>query len=633
MIDARAVLEREAPPPVPCFGGCSKPYTRWWWLAGPFRREDIHDQLLWLRSNGFGGVELAWLWPSWMADVEPGIAWLGPEWSDLVAFTKQEADRLGLGCDFTFGSCWPFGGLCVRPDDAARTFEGLSGERLRGSWEDHEPAHPHVLNHLDRGALRHYAEAVMPAFAGGLAGSRSALFCDSLEIDTRRLWDPKLWDRFALRFGYRLEGLEDQIDDDPDLRYDYRTMVAEAILREFYEEFAEICREHRAVSRVQCHGAPADLLAAYAAVDIPESEAILFDPPFSRIAASAAALSRKPVISAETFTCLYGFATSSNLEPYQYWHKEQVADLKLLADSLFAQGVNQVVWHGMPFNGPGGRNEFYASVHVGPDAAFAAELPAFNAYLERVSSLLRLGRTESRLAVYLPIEDNRRLDRIPQAERTPGAGYRWEMRHVLVPRETEGYAPLWIAPTFLRRAEVGGGRLRIGDCAFSALLIDVEWLDGDALAEVVRLAGAGLAVILRRPPRPPGRRPRGDYQTLLDALQACPNVVSHLDDAGLAPLVAGDDLPPFWSRRTAEFLYLFFAHPKARELRYPMPYGQSLCHERVIRSITVDWEEASHALDLVFEPYQSLLVCVSRSEGVRFVDIRYRPPEPACSPY
>ena len=26
-----------------------------------------------------------------------------------------------------------------------------------------------------------------------------------------------------------------------------------------------------------------------------------------------------------------------------------MADLKLLADSLFAHGVNQVVWNGMPF--------------------------------------------------------------------------------------------------------------------------------------------------------------------------------------------------------------------------------------------------------------------------------------------
>jgi hypothetical protein len=285
----------------------------------------------------------------------------------------------------------------------------------------------------------------------------------------------------------------------------------------------------------------------------------------------------------------------------------------------------------MPFNGPGGQNEFYASVHVGPDAAFAGELRPFNAYLERVSAHLKLGRTESRLAVYLPNEDNRRLDRIPSHERTPAAQYRWEMRHVVVPREAEGYAPLWISSAFLSRGEVDGGRLLVGDGVFSALLIDVQWLDIDALGEVVRLADAGLPVVLSRPPRPPGRCPQGNYRALLDALAARPNVFRRLADAGLAPLVAGDDLPPFWSRRTAESLYLFFSHPKARALRYPMRYGQSRCRKRVVRRVVVDCDGALHSLDLVFEPYQSVLTCVSRAEGVRFVDIEYRPPEPARS--
>ena len=122
MVDARTVLKREVWPSSRYFRGGSKPYTRWWWLTGPFSAEGIRDQLTWLQSNGFGGVELAWLWPSWIANAEPGIAWLSPEWSHLIAFTKQEADRLGLGCDFTFGSCWPFGGSAVLPADAARRF-------------------------------------------------------------------------------------------------------------------------------------------------------------------------------------------------------------------------------------------------------------------------------------------------------------------------------------------------------------------------------------------------------------------------------------------------------------------------------------------------------------------------------
>ena len=243
---------------------------------------------------------------------------------------------------------------------------------------------------------------------------------------------------------------------------------------------------------------------------------------------------------------------------------------------------------------------------------------------------MKLGRTESRLAVYLPNEDNQRLGRIPAEERTPGAVDRWEMRHVVVPGEAEGWAPLWISLAFLRDADVVAGRLRVGDCAFSGLLIDVEWLDGEALAEVVRLAGAGLPVILRRTPQAPGKRPRGDYQESLDSLRGLPNVTDRLAASGLRPLIAGNDLPPFWARRTAEALYLFFAHPKAREVRYPMRYGQSLCRERAIRRITVDHQGKTFPVELIFEPYQSLLVRVSIAEGVQFVDIGYQPPEPIC---
>ena len=59
IVDARTLLESEARTSVPYFRGGSKPYTRWWWLAGRFRHEDIRSQLAWLHANGFGGVELA----------------------------------------------------------------------------------------------------------------------------------------------------------------------------------------------------------------------------------------------------------------------------------------------------------------------------------------------------------------------------------------------------------------------------------------------------------------------------------------------------------------------------------------------------------------------------------------------
>jgi len=44
--------------PAPAyFRGSSKPYVRWWWLAGPFCERDIETQLSWVKQMGFGGVE------------------------------------------------------------------------------------------------------------------------------------------------------------------------------------------------------------------------------------------------------------------------------------------------------------------------------------------------------------------------------------------------------------------------------------------------------------------------------------------------------------------------------------------------------------------------------------------------
>src|SRR5688572_5917254 len=427
----------------------SRPYTRWWWLGGPFRQDDIVYQLKWLNANGFGGVELAWLDPTWQgrSATETRPEWLSEEWSELIGFAKRYADEIGLGCDLTFGSAWPFGGAGVQAEDALQTLTGPSTQRLYGSWETGPRL---VLNHLSERALRRYAESLAPAFRPGLAGTPSALVCDSLELDPAGIWSPELWDAFEARFGYRLEERTDLARTLAPMRYEYRRMVGSTMQQAFFETFARVCRDLGAVSRGQCHGSPTDLLAAYASVDVPESEALLFEPRFSRIAASAAALAGKELVAAEAFTCIYGIVGLGDLRAARYWHREQIADLKLLADAVFANGVNQIIWHGMPYNPPGGKQEFYASVHVGPDASFAGELPAFNEYLETVSGMLRHGRPYSQLAVYLPHEDMLMRDRLPEEQRTPGAVFEWEMRQAVVPPETEGYHPPWVSETFLR---------------------------------------------------------------------------------------------------------------------------------------------------------------------------------------
>lgn len=623
-----ATLIAAHPVDAPFFRGAGKPYTRWWWLGGPYRDEDLVWQLRWVEEQGFGGVELAWLRPEWAGpSAQQGIPeWLGAEWIRLTTLTKRECDALGLGCDLTFGSVWPFGGRCVGPEDQSWTFDGPSRWKVHLSWEEVTPGEaPRILDHLSAPALRRYAAALAPAFAPALAGTRGALFCDSFEIEKRDLWGRELDAAFRERFGYDLREARARLGaEDPGLRYDHRRLLGEVMLEAFFDTFTEVCHELGAWSRVQCHGAPVDLLQAYARVDVPESEAVLFPPSFSRIPASAAALAGKRLVSCETFTCIYGLPSRQNLHPILLWKTELLCDLWLLADALFANGVNQIVWHGLPRNGPGDTHEFFASVHLGPDAPFAGELRAFNRYLETLSALLRLGQPCFRLAVYLPHEDG--IVAGEPDDRTPGEQDLAEMRRYPVPRETEGFHPVWVSDGWLRDAvALDGGRLRVGALTVEALLVDVEWLDTAGLDALLRLARAGARVVLPRAPRAPGHRPRADHADRVVELRAQPSVVADLACARLEPLVEGTDLPPFWARALDDgALLLFFAHPATRDAAYPMTHGQGETAAACSRAVRVRHGARAIAIDLDFPARASLCVRVGADGSVTRVELGWR---------
>jgi hypothetical protein len=603
----------------------TRPWTRWWWFSGEIRRADVSFQLDWMRDQGFGGAEVAFLYP--LPDSRPGPAWLSPEWSEIVGIAKREANARGLGLDFTFGTLWPFGGSFVEEGDATQTFDGPSQRRLRRSWE--APVEGRVLNHLDHGALERYASVIGSALKPALEGRPSGLFCDSWEVPVEKLWTRGFGAAFRERFGYELEPFVDDLDAHPDIRHDYRRLLADFVLNEFYVPYGELSRKLGGFSRVQCHGAPTDLVAAYAAADVPESEAILFDPHFSQFAASAAALAGRAVVSCETFTCLYGWIPYPGPGPFQ--GREQTADLKLLSDAVIANGVNFILWHGMPYNPPDGQNRFYASVEVGPNASFAADLPAFNAYLERACAAMRRGSTLTNLAVYLPLEDNRMRDRLPEPLRRPSAEYWWELQHQRFPKGTAAYRPLWVTQPFLAGARFEDGALCVGEASFPALLVDVEWIEAAALSEILRLARAGLPVCFRGHPAEPGARKSGAFERDLSALRSLPNVGEDLAQVCPRFLVEASDLPEYWARRDRDDALFFFAHPKSRELAYPMGYGQSLCRETLARKVSLRPFGTAIEVDLTFAPSTSLLVTVGRTGGVKIEDLGYTPPEPIQS--
>ncbi len=586
----------------------SRPYTRWWWFNDAIQKEDIKTQLTWVCDQHFGGVEIAWMYPQPGAEEGPG--WLSAGWSDLVAYTKQEADRLGLGCDFTFGTQWPFGGRIVPQEDASQVFSGLSSQRLEKSWELHYSGEEYVLNHLDHRALERYAGHIGEALTAAMQGATSGLFSDSWEVFPENLWSAHLDPFFRERFGYDLEPYKAQIDEHPQVRYDYRKMLSDAVLKGFFKPYTEICHQLGGVSRVQCHGAPTDLLAAFAMVDVPESEALLFETFFSAIPGSAAALADLPVVTCETFTCLYGYEPWPANSPHH--GREKIEDMKLLADAVFAHGVNHIIWHGMPYNKPGGSNTFYATTHVGPGSGFIHELPAFNRYLESVSRFLKPGKTYSDVAVYLPLEDNWMGHRLPKERQGPAATYYWELQTVDLPASLEGYHPLWISTPFLKEATVENGLIRYGETTFSMLYVDVEWLDHEALEALIQLALKGATICIARRSKVPGHQPPPDYGDRLTQLMNYPTVMSDLNaEFRHPPLVGGEDLPEYWCREVDSAYHIFFAHPDTKRIRYPMAYEGWRSTGTLERHVTIHIKDREYDLHLTFEPEDALFVKVT----------------------
>ncbi|MGA2381516.1 MAG: glycosyl hydrolase [Spirochaetia bacterium] len=562
----------------PLFFKTNKPYVRWWWFNQRIDTGDLDRQLRWVSRQGFGGVEIAWVYP--LPGRPAGPRWLSPEWTALVRDAKEICSRLGLGCDFTFGSLWPFGDSALAEGETSQWFSGPSPQRIDRHWESRDlPGGPSVMNHLDRRAFESYGRRTAAALAPALAGETSCLFCDSWEAeDDGKLWTEGFGERFKDRYGYGIEPSMPCLSERPDERYDYRVVLGEYVIEEFYRPFTSLCRSLGALSRVQCHGAPTDIVAAYSEADVPESEALLFDPAFSRFAASAAALAGKEIVSCEAFTCLYGWNPWP--APGPHLGEEKIGDLKLLADALAAHGINRYIWHGMPFRAPRSEDRFYASVHVGPDGALAARMGEFNRYLEEISEFLREGRPAHRIACLVPLEDVRMKGELPDELRKPSARYWWEFQHPCLPELLRPWSPLWVTGAFLDTAQcLPDGGLRWGHATVDALVVDSLYLDGSVLERLARLSSAGARVILTRRPREPGKKKRRDYSDLVDSLTSGARTRFSSDPRpalrDVPPFLQCEEGPDFFVREDEADFIVFAAHPAARRITYPMEYGAS----------------------------------------------------------
>ncbi len=264
----------------------------------------------------------------------------------------------------------------------------------------------YVIDHNDRECVRFFLEHAGTPLVERLGrGTVDNFFCDSLEVFGHN-WTMRIYEEFEKRRGYSLKpyiyalwgemkGITDKI------RCDFHRTVAELTQEGFFEEMTAWCHEVGSQSRIQAHGTWGDVLSAYGAADIPEGETFSAWDKFSvntvhrRLASSAAHLYRKRVVSNESFTWLRFPRFCETPE-----------NIKIAADSIFVDGMNQIVNHGYAYSPRKGEKlMFYASSQINHDNTWWEYYPYVGRYINRVSEYLQKGEPVAELCIYLPQSD------------------------------------------------------------------------------------------------------------------------------------------------------------------------------------------------------------------------------------
>ncbi len=385
----------------------SRPWSYWWWMASAVDEANLTRELEQYRAAGWGGLHVIPIYGA-KGFEQHYIDYLSPRWMGMLSHTVREAERLDMGIDMTTGTGWCFGGPNVQGDDRCLRLAPTPGNPFasRPCPLNVKRASPGgagpMIDPFSATAVSHYLERFTKAFAS-MAGPRPrAQYHDSFEYQAN--WTYDFSEEFARRRGYRIEdhaaafASGEPAEEAARVKSDYRETLSDLMVERFAPTWVGWAHKEKFLTRNQAHGSPANLLDLYGAVDIPETEMFHGDrnPLISKLASSAAHVMGRRLVASETGTWLR--------EHFQ----ERLADLKDLVDQLFTAGVNHVLFHGSCFSraeAPWPGWLFYASTQMNPRNPFWRDVPALNAYIARVQSVLQDGRPANDLLLYWPVYD------------------------------------------------------------------------------------------------------------------------------------------------------------------------------------------------------------------------------------
>lgn len=439
----------------------ARPMMRWWWFGPAVTKPELKLELETMQKAGIGGVEIQPVYPMELDNEAKGIRnlkYLSPEFLDDVKYANETGRALGLRVDITLGSGWPYGGpdtplslasgklrVAYTPaGEAAPTLKAgesliaafaVSGTREKfdaasavridptaampagkslilsfiASHTGQEVKRPSfgaeglVLDHMSRAAIENHLQKVATPLLSAFGDHPpTAAFSDSLEVYNSD-WTTTLPEEFLKRRGYDLiphlpELLAGGTPEAEAVRHDWGVTLSDLVRENYLQPVTDFAKAHGTKFRTQTYGFPPAMLADVPTAPLPEGEGPQWRTfSFTRWASSANHLVGNNVTSAETWTWLHSPV-----------FRATPLDMKVEADRMFVEGVNQFVGHGWPYS-PAGAGEpgwsLYAAAVFNNHNPWFAVMPEITGYLQRVSWLLRQGQPANDVAILLPEDD------------------------------------------------------------------------------------------------------------------------------------------------------------------------------------------------------------------------------------
>ncbi len=533
----------------------TKPWAFNWWMGSAVDKTNLTKELERYAAAGLGGIHIIpiygakgfedkyinYLSPQWMemmgwavseakrlgmgVDMTTGSGWCfgGPQVTDEDAnanvvvrvidvekgkLFEMPADLKGVQALVVFSPDGKIRDLTTLVNNPTKDFDWspAPGDKIyiisqKPSGQKVKRAGPGgegwMLNLIYPHAMDDFLKPYTAAFAAYTGPKPRAQYHDSYEYKSD--WSPDFFAQFEKRRGYRLQTelpalfSKDDNDHAARVKCDYRQTVSEIMAEESLPKWVNWSHEHGFITRNQAHGSPGNWLDLYAAADIPETEMFHTDRNklISKFASSAAHVTGKPLVSAETGTWIEEHFT------------EKLSDVKYLMDDMFLSGVNHIFYHGVCYSPdeagwPGWH--FYASLEMNPRNPIWRDAPALNAYAARCQSILQSGQPDNDILLYYNAADfwmqpgDKLLPQLTVHARDWFEGQ--PIGRTAKQLWDKGYAFDYVSDAQLRTTKVVDGKIQMPGGKYEVVVVpECKYMPLESFKELLALAENGATVL------------------------------------------------------------------------------------------------------------------------------------------